>query len=134
MKTHHSAAVVFTINVLSIASFYEQILGMRLHRAEQDHVVLEIDGFRLTVHKIPDVYAEGIRISVPPKIREDSAIKLSLPVANIASTRQTASQLGGCVTRRTGNGNMTEPCFAMDGIQMGMCFSCLSGVIVNMVR
>ena len=97
MNNHHSAAVLFSINMQAIARFYEQILGMRLHRAEQDHVVLEIDDFRLTVHKIPDVYAEGICISVPPKIREDSAIKLSLPVANIASARQTASQLGGCV-------------------------------------
>jgi predicted enzyme related to lactoylglutathione lyase len=97
MNNYNSAAVLFTINMQSIARFYERIFGMRLHGADQDHIVLEIDGFRLTVHKIPDVYAEGIRISIPPKIREDSAIKLSLPVANIASTRQTASQLGGCV-------------------------------------
>src|SRR5262245_35207094 len=97
MNNHHSAAVLFTINMQSIARFYERIIGMRVQRVEHDHIVLENGGFRLTVHRIPVEYAASIHISVPPKIRETSAIKLSLPVTNIAVARQTASQLGGCV-------------------------------------
>lgn len=89
--------MLFTINLRSIARFYEQVVGMRVHRTEDDHVVLEKDGFRLTVQQIPEEYAANIHIAVPPKVREISAIKLSLPVASISRARQAAAQLGGCV-------------------------------------
>ena len=97
MSTYNSAAVLFTIKMGSIAHFYEQVIGMRIHRTESDHVVLDKDGFRLTVHQIPDEYAANIRIAVPPKVREISAIKLSLPVASISAARLVAARLGGRV-------------------------------------
>jgi predicted enzyme related to lactoylglutathione lyase len=97
VSNHHSAAVLFTVNLRPIARFYEQIVGMRIHRTEHDHIVLEKKGFRLTVHQIPEEYAANIHIAVPPKIREISAIKLSFPVASISRARHIAAQLGGCV-------------------------------------
>ena len=97
MNNHHSAAVLFTVNMQSIARFYEQIVGMSVHRTEDDHIALTKDGFRLVVHKIPDEYAADIQISTPPTIREVSAIKLSLPVDSIAKAREGAARLGGCV-------------------------------------
>src|SRR4030095_15939237 len=97
MSNQNAAAVLYTINLRSIARFYEQIAGMRVHRTEGDHVVLEKDGFRLIVHQIPEEYAANVRIEKPPKIRESGAIKLSLPVASISNARQAAAPLGGCV-------------------------------------
>jgi predicted enzyme related to lactoylglutathione lyase len=97
MSNQNVAAVLYTINLESIARFYGQVAGMRVQRTDTDHVVLEKDGFRLIVHQIPEEYAANVRIESPPRIRESGAIKLSLPVVSISNARQTAAQLGGCV-------------------------------------
>jgi hypothetical protein len=49
------------------------------------------------VHQIPEQYAQDIVITVPPCVREISAVKLSFPIGNIAKARDVAAQLGGCV-------------------------------------
>jgi predicted enzyme related to lactoylglutathione lyase len=97
MSNHHATAVLYTVHLRSIAHFYEQVVGMRVRRADGDHVVLEKNRFRFIIHQIPEKYAANIRIGNPPKVRESGAIKLSLPVASIANSRQVAAQLGGRV-------------------------------------
>lgn len=97
MNQPYTSAVLFTINLRSIAHFYESVIGMRVHRQEDDHIVLERHAFRLTVHQIPEEYARDIVIAVPPEVRETSAIKLSFPIESIARSRATAARLGGCV-------------------------------------
>jgi predicted enzyme related to lactoylglutathione lyase len=97
MIDKNAAAVLFTINLRSIAEFYEQVVAMRVHRTERTRIDLEKNGFLLTVHQIPAEYAANVYISVPPQVREISAIKLSLPVASLIKARQAAAQLGGCV-------------------------------------
>ena len=131
MSNHHSAAVLFTVNLRSIARFYEQIVEMRVHRTEDDHIVLEKDGFRLTVHQIPEEYAANIHIAVPPKIREISAIKLSFPWR--ASREHATSPLSWVAVYMTRivNGSMRKQLCATDGTQTAMCFSSFNRLLAD---
>jgi predicted enzyme related to lactoylglutathione lyase len=97
MRTHDAAVVLFTINLRSLAQFYERVFGMRVEKAEKDHVVLQKGSFRLIIHQIPEPYSRNIVISVPPTVRESSSMKLSLPVESISRSRTTAGVLGGCI-------------------------------------
>ena len=61
------------------------------------HVLLERYGRRITVVAIPAAIARTIRIEDPPKRREDTALKLSFPVADIAASRVVAAEHGGVI-------------------------------------
>ena len=127
MSHQQTGAVLFTINLRRLAEFYEQVAGLRVRRAEDDHIVLENDSFRLIVHQIPERYAKHIAITVPPQVREIGSIKLCFPVDSISAAREAAASLGGCVcTGRSVNGPMSQPPSATVGIPTGMCFSYLS--------
>ena len=94
---HETGAVLFTINLKSIAAFYERMIGMKVLMTADDHIRLEAGSFRLTVHAIPERYARDITIKTPPTIRETSAVKLAFRVEDIARAREIAAQLGGAV-------------------------------------
>ena len=64
---------------------------------ESDHVLLERDGLRITVVAIPAAIARTIAIDDPPARREDTALKLSFPVADIAAARVVAAEHGGVI-------------------------------------
>jgi predicted enzyme related to lactoylglutathione lyase len=95
-----AAAVLFTINLRSLAHFYERVADMRVIRTEDDHIGLETGSFRLTIHQIPERHAKSITIATPPVVREGGALKLALPVQDIAQARETAVQLGGMIYGR----------------------------------
>lgn len=95
--TEQVAAVLFTIDVARLATFYEHVIGMERRVVHDDHVVLEQGVFRLTVHGIPARYAKGITIATPPAVRESSALKLSFKVDSISAARGVAPRLGGCI-------------------------------------
>lgn len=88
-------AVLFTTDPTRLARFYERVVGLRPVRVDADHVVLETAGFRLIVHRIPERHARGITISEPAVVRERGAVKLCLPVDDLASARRTAAEQGG---------------------------------------
>ena len=97
LSKHEAGAVLFTIHLGSLATFYERVAGMNPFRTEDDHIRLEKGRFRLTVHKIPQRYARKVKVTTPPTVRENSAVKLAFQVADIAQARQIAAQLGGAV-------------------------------------
>lgn len=92
-----SGAILFAANARKLAAFYREVAQLRVLTAEEEHVVLENETFRLTVHQIPPPYVDDIAIRVPPEVREDAAIKLSFPVDSIGLAREAAARLGGCV-------------------------------------
>ena len=92
-----AGAVLFTINLKSLAAFYERVVGMKVLMTAEDHIRLEAGSFRLTVHAIPERYAKNITITTPPQIRESSAVKLAFRVEDIARAREIAAQFGGAV-------------------------------------
>jgi hypothetical protein len=91
--TVNIAAVIFAADTERVSLFYQSITGaMRLH-TDADHTVLAGGGFELTVHSLR---GEPLP-SVPPIVREDTAIKLCFYVPSLARARTTASLLGGSV-------------------------------------
>jgi extradiol dioxygenase family protein len=91
------SAVVFAKDVPRLASFYAQVIGMAEVASDAHHVVLGADGFQLVVHGITAAIARQIDITSPPELREDTALKICLPVESIAAARAQATALGGGV-------------------------------------
>jgi predicted enzyme related to lactoylglutathione lyase len=92
-----AGAVVYAKNVEAIDAFYGGVAGLRTTHAESGYHVLESDAFQLVVVAMRPHIAATVRITSPPKRREDTAIKLVLPVASIDTARAMAVELGGQV-------------------------------------
>lgn len=88
-------AVLFAKDVARIGRFYEAVAGLVVIETAPTWVRLGAGAFELVVHGIPPHIAATFEISTPPERREDAAIKLIFPVADIALARATAAQLGG---------------------------------------
>lgn len=91
------SCVVFAKDVAALAQFYGALADMVEIYADADHRVLDQDSFQLVVHGIPPHIAQQIQITQPPQRREDTPIKLCLPVARIDAARREAAQRGGLV-------------------------------------
>lgn len=95
MSIPSAGAVIYAKSITRVSAFYAEIAGLRDTYAEQDYIVLESAAFQLVVVAIPAQLAATIGVAVPPRPREDTAIKLVLPVASIANARLAAQSLGG---------------------------------------
>jgi predicted enzyme related to lactoylglutathione lyase len=94
-------AVLFAQDVSKIAQFYASVLGMKATHTEPDLVVLESNAAQLVIHGVPAAVKKKYPISVPPRVREDTAVKLVFPVPSIALARTAASSLGGSIAPAT---------------------------------
>ncbi len=88
-------AVIYAKNLTRLSHFYEQIMQCGISHTDDTHSILAMAHFQLVIHAIPSHIADNIDIKDPPKRREDTAIKLILPVTDIGQARETASRLGG---------------------------------------
>jgi len=93
--------VVFAKNIVRMARFYGEVAAMSTIHAAKDHVILETDCLQVVIHGIPKKIAASINITEPPFVRDQTAIKLCLPVRSIAAARRTASERGGRVGPKT---------------------------------
>jgi len=89
------SAVIFAKNVEALAQFYREVAEMSEVHKDKDHIVLDEAGFQIVIHGIPKKIAEIIEITTPPEIREETPIKICLPVSSIENARTRASVLGG---------------------------------------
>ncbi len=96
-STPQPGAVLFVSALQQMAHFYEQLLAWPRSHADADHVRLASGQMELVIHAIPPHIAATIPLSVPPALREETPIKLMLPVASIAEARHRAAQWGGQV-------------------------------------
>lgn len=91
------SAVVFVANVPRMTQFYQTLASMVLLHEDDLHAVLELEGFQLVIHSLkgaPDAAAAPVG---HPHVREDTYIKVCLPVESIAAARTTAAKLGGAI-------------------------------------
>jgi len=95
MEASSVRAVLFVKDLSRAVAFYAGALGMTRVSGDNDHSILECDGFELVVHQIPKQIAETIVIAQPPIRRVWGAIRLDFPVASIADSRKLACALGG---------------------------------------
>jgi predicted enzyme related to lactoylglutathione lyase len=85
--------VLFVANVSKMTQFYQSLASMTLIHSDDQHAVLEVEGFQLVVHALRGAK----KIEGAPIVREDSYVKLCFPVESIAAARTRASALGGSV-------------------------------------
>ena len=95
------SAVIFVKDVRKLAHFYQEVVGMTEVHGDKDHVVLDEGSFQLVLHGIPKKIAASIDIKEPPDLREDTPIKVCLPVESIAAARARAVFLGGKIAPKT---------------------------------
>lgn len=101
MPTPLPAVVVFVADVARLTTFYRELAQMTLVHAAPDHAVLEIDGLQLVIHGLPPGVADVPTPGQALYVREDSYVKLCLPVRSIASARAMAASLGGAIRPET---------------------------------
>ena len=99
-KRPKPSAVLFAKDVAALALFYREVAGMTEVNSDQDKVVLDEQGFQLVIHGIPESVAASISISTPPEVREETPIKICIPVMTIEAARQKAATLGGQVAAK----------------------------------
>ena len=90
-------AVVYACDIERVGAFYAAVADLGVVSRAPDHVALERDGHRITIVAIPDAIARTITIDDPPARREETALKLSFPVADIAAARAIAAARGGVI-------------------------------------
>lgn len=102
MKTRpNPSAVIFAKDIEALARFYRETAEMiEVHR-DTDHIVLNEQGFHLVVHGIPKPIAATIQITSPPEVRDETQIKICLPVWSIERARTKAAELGGHIGPKT---------------------------------
>jgi predicted enzyme related to lactoylglutathione lyase len=95
--TPKPSVVVFVADVRRVSAFYRELASMRVLLEDEGHTVLEAEGFQLVVHALsgePPVRRDAAG-QVP--VREDSYVKLCLPVTSIAAARTFAAANGGAI-------------------------------------
>ena len=88
------SVVVFVADVRRVGTFYREVASMEVLIDEDDYGVMEVEGLQLVIHRLrgePAVGAAAIHV------REDSYVKLCLPVASIAAARAIAAANGGAI-------------------------------------
>jgi len=86
------SVVVFVADVRKVSTFYREVASMDVLIDEEDYSVMEVEGLQLVIHRLrgePAINPGAI------KVREDSYVKLCLPVASIAAARSLAAANGG---------------------------------------
>ena len=90
------SVVVFVANVERMTRFYRELASMDVIVEEPGYAVLSVDGLELVIHALRGEPTPGEGLSAAPP-REDTYLKLCLPVASIAEARATAAELGGSI-------------------------------------
>jgi predicted enzyme related to lactoylglutathione lyase len=95
MEAKNVRAVLFVKDLRKVAAFYIGALGMTSAVGDENHAILECDGFALIVHQIPKAIADTVVVTQPPVRRVWGAIRLDFPVASVGDSRRLARALGG---------------------------------------
>ena len=89
------SAVLFAKDARAVARFYVEVFGANTLAEDEHHAALDVRGFHLVVHRIPEPWAKDIEIRKPPVRREIGAIRLDYRVDDLAEARNAAKRLGG---------------------------------------
>jgi predicted enzyme related to lactoylglutathione lyase len=92
-----AGAVVYAKDLAKVAAFYESVAGLTVESSDDGYVMLGAPHVQISLVQIPDDIARTIQIDVPPERRADTALKLLIPVAEIAAAREAALEAGGGV-------------------------------------
>lgn len=100
MAPVQQALVVFAKNKKRVSAFYQQTLNLRAVEALASHDLLRGPGVELVIHAIPRKYAVDIKITKPPRVREDTQFKPVFFVNDLEAVRLAAKATGGFLRPR----------------------------------
>ena len=86
------SVVVFVADVRRMTTFYRELAAMSILVEDEGYTVMEVEGLQLVIHRL----AGEPQVS-GGQVREDSYVKLCLPVASIAAARSLAAANGGAI-------------------------------------
>ena len=86
------SAVVFVGDVRRMTEFYRVLAAMDVLHADDEYAVLQLAEFQLVIHALRGAPKAG---TAAFSLREDSYIKICLPVDSVDAARSRAASLGG---------------------------------------
>lgn len=89
------SAVLFAKDHQFVAEFYRRVVDASVSDQDEYHTLLDVQGFRLVIHQIPEGMSQEITIATPPQRREQGALRLDFTIPNIIERRAMARLLGG---------------------------------------
>jgi predicted enzyme related to lactoylglutathione lyase len=87
--------VIFAKSKDKVSAFYQQTLGLTAQESATTHDLLVGEGQEVVVHAISKRYADSIEIASPPEPREESALKPTFVVDDLAQVRLAVKRTGG---------------------------------------
>lgn len=104
MRLH--GAMLFVKDLDRMAAFYSDVLGLKPNEDTRLADWIEFgDGVsRFSLHAIPAAMAAGIPIESPPRVREQSAAKLTFEVQDVETTLTKIEAMGLPLLRRSWGG------------------------------
>jgi predicted enzyme related to lactoylglutathione lyase len=91
----YQALCVFAKQVDKVSLFYQQALGLKVEVSDKTHDLLVGQNYEVVVHAISKAYAQSIEIELPPKRRDDVALKPTFVVDDLDVVRAAAKANGG---------------------------------------
>lgn len=87
--------VVYAKHKARLSAFYRRTLGLEPLEEAPTHDLLAGPGLEVVVHAIPPRIAKTLKITRPPQVREDGAVKPVFTVPDLAAVRAAAKATGG---------------------------------------
>jgi predicted enzyme related to lactoylglutathione lyase len=91
----YQALCVFAKQVDKVSLFYQQALGLKVEVSDKTHDLLVGQNYEVVVHAISKAYAQSIEIELPPKRRDDVALKPTFVVDDLEVVLAAAKANGG---------------------------------------
>src|SRR5262245_47035794 len=102
---HLSGAMLFVKDLPGMTAFYRDVVGLRPIDETRRPDWVEFHGeAQFSLHAIPAALAAGITIATPPRVREQSAAKLTFTVKNLEATLAAIEEMGLQLLRRPWGG------------------------------
>jgi predicted enzyme related to lactoylglutathione lyase len=89
------SAVLFARDQERVAAFYEALLAASVNSRDAHHTALSCAGFELLVQQIPLHSLPTSAAREPVQRREQAALRIDYPVADLQRARREAIRLGG---------------------------------------
>ncbi|WP_328358336.1 VOC family protein [Mycobacterium sp. NBC_00419] len=90
-------AVLYVVDLPRMVAFYHHALGLTLSRSDDRGADVAVAGSTLHLLRVPAEVAAEIVIADPPVRREETPIKLVVPVDDLADARRRIVEHGGVV-------------------------------------
>ena len=89
------SVVVFVADVARLTAFYRVAAGMSVVSGDETHSVLEVEQFQLVIHGLRGEPRVTPGPEGTPRVRQDTYIKVCLPVESLAEARGRIAEMGG---------------------------------------